>query len=234
MFSPVGYTSIKEIEDHAKSLNIPNVTSAVFHKLLSEVLEVFAASPGGTTMKLLPGVLGVGNDGEYVFLQRKTWTVDLQRVREAARELNNLSVGQYLLTVEDEADRDPLLKNLSLEFAEALQPFEGHALVFRESDASRLTEKLEEFARNPPPPLKPKLEEMFASLEEGVAAYNQQVENWESRGQLTTPAEREKWIMLRDAISLPGSKRDRARQIRKESSEPNAWSHKGRRKKRES
>lgn len=217
MFSPVGYLSIKEVEDHIKGLNITGFTSSDFHERLSNLSSIFATSDSGITMRMSLGVLSVANDGEYAFVDRKNWVIDLDKVRDAAGEGSGLDVGVWVLSFElDDADRDPLWKFVNYGFADALAPFERQALVMVEDETEKLIKELDDFVAPSIPIERIKLDDEKAGVQDWIASYEGK--------QPPTISEREQWYRQHN-IS-----RDKGRSYLKKFA-PESWQKPGRRKK---
>lgn len=146
MFSPVGYVSLKEVEDKARDVAAHGFTSADFHQILKEVSAVFVTDTSGSVIRMAPGLLAVGNDGEYLFVSRSTWIVNLERLRNQPTSGSGLRVGLFCRT-RKECDEfpDDLLRHINFEYAETLARFEGWAVVVSEGDADELTREIKGF-----------------------------------------------------------------------------------------
>ena len=215
MFSPEGYLSLKDVENRAKGLNIPGLTSAVFHERLSNLPGLFAASSSGVVTRISLGVLAVGNDGQYAFLNRGTWAIDLKCIRDLSGE-NDLGVGVWLLAYELKAkDVDPLWRLVEDGFADLLVSFEGQALVMIEDDAEKLLKELEGLVAPPTP------EERARPMSRAEAS--RQWEDWVGSfdpADKPTVAQREAWGRAR------GISRERIRELTRDSA-PAHWSAPG-------
>lgn len=220
MFSAVGYRSIKEVEDRARDFQIPGFTSTDFHDRLVSLSGVFSISAIGVVTRQPPGILAVGNNGEYLFLSRQMWRVDLRRIRDAAVGGSDLGVGLWVLTPEPDDDGcDPLLATISSEFAEALVPFEGQSLVVSEVEADSLLKNLSELVAQLPIV-------KHATPEDEANAYKAYIAPFVEGGVRATVAKHEDW-RKQNSIS-----RERMRELRREFAPPK-WQQRGSLKKTE-
>lgn len=211
MLSPPEYYLIKELEMRARGLGIQDFTSAEFHERLKSTGGIFSIGEHGQIRRVPPTVLLVTTDGEYAFLDRRSWSINMTRARAAARALPPHIGVQLLKSEMDDEDLREFPDGLDISVGNALVELDGTALAVSVGDAETILRELRELAEERPlvedaPPL-----EKLGSFSDLLAWYRDEYLPQYDAGMLPKADERRKAIQERDAVGT--YKRDRARRI---------------------
>lgn len=142
MFSPPEHCSIKELELRARGLCNGTLTSAEFHSVLTKADAILAYRVGREVVRIPPTALLVTLDGEYAYLDRTEWTLDLSRARSVARALS-VEEGILLLTYEmDDEEFQKYPGGLNATFAQSLAKLDGWLIVLESEEAEAALEGL--------------------------------------------------------------------------------------------
>ncbi|WP_171116873.1 hypothetical protein [Ruegeria sp. HKCCA5463] len=196
MFNPIGYVSLYEIASEYRSAN---VSWDDFANQIGQVGSVAIYSPGEQPVQVSLDLLSMiqwGERMEFAFIDAGSGVVSLAKIRDAAKGMEpELFVGVAILFRLDTANLTG--HQISLDFAQKLEPFEGQQIIVSDIEADRIRVALKN--------LSPKPAKRFATTAERDAAYNTLLDSFP--GRKPTQKQREEWRKAH------GITRDKERQL---------------------